>query len=325
MEFGRVDESDLNSIDFSLPKEPAFNKQVLKGKPAQSPKVYIGCAKWGRLEWVGKIYPLKTKEKDFLDHYVQHYNCIELNATHYKIYGAAGIEKWAAKAKGKDFRFCPKMYQGVTHRGSLKEKEFLTSEFLRGIVAFEKHLGPIFVQVSDTFSPKRKHELFDYLRSLPTDLQFFLEVRHPDWFGKDAIREELFTTLKEINIGAVITDTSGRRDCAHMHLTIPKAFIRYVGNSLHPTDYTRTDAWIERMKHWLDNGLEELYFFMHMHDEAYSPELTVYLVDKLNAACGLHLEKPKFIEANSVATKKPVKKQMSLFEQLKERNSKFTD
>jgi hypothetical protein len=70
----------------------------------------------------------------------------------------------------------------------------------------------------------------------------------PDWFGKDAIREELFTTLKEINMGAVITDTSGRRDCAHMHLTIPKAFIRYVGNSLHPTDYTRTDAWIERMK-----------------------------------------------------------------------------
>jgi uncharacterized protein YecE (DUF72 family) len=60
---------------------------------------------------------------------VQHYNCIELNATHYKIYGAAGIDKWAAKAKGKDFRFCPKMYQGVTHRGSLKEKEFLTSEF----------------------------------------------------------------------------------------------------------------------------------------------------------------------------------------------------
>jgi uncharacterized protein YecE (DUF72 family) len=321
MEFGRVDKSELNSIDFSLPNEPAFNKQVLKGKPATNPKVYIGCAKWGRPEWVGKIYPPKTKEKDFLDHYVQHYNCIELNATHYKIYGAAGIAKWATKTKGKDFLFCPKMYQGVTHRGSLKEKEFLTSEFLRGIVAFEEHLGPIFVQVSDTFSPKRKEELFDYLRSLPTDLQFFLEVRHPDWFGKDVIREELFTTLKEMNIGAVITDTSGRRDCAHMHLTIPKVFIRYVGNSLHLTDYTRTDEWINRMKYWLNNGLEELYFFMHMHDEAYSPELTVYLVDKLNAECGLNLQKPIFIDKATEDPKKPAKKkQMSLLEQLKERN-----
>ena len=68
-------------------------------------------------------------------------------------------------------------------------------------------------------------------------------------------------------------------------------------NSLHPTDYTRTDAWIERMKYWLNHGLEELYFFMHMHDEATSPELTVYLVDKINRECGLRLLKPEFINS----------------------------
>lgn len=295
MEFGRVPENELDKVDFSLPPEPAENKLILGGKK-KNPKVYIGCAKWGRTEWVGKIYPPKTKEKDFLNHYVEHYNCIELNATHYKIYGAAGIEKWAEKAKDKDFLFCPKMYQGVTHRGPLKGKEFINTEFLRGVAAFREHLGPIFVQVSDTFSPKRKNELFDYLGTLPKDMQFFLEVRHPEWFSNEAISKELFQTLTSLNMGAVITDTAGRRDCAHMHLTIPKAFIRYVGNSLHPTDFTRTDAWIERMKLWLDNGMEELYFFMHMHDEAYSPELTVYLVDKMNAACGLNLKKPKFVE-----------------------------
>ncbi|WP_153800364.1 DUF72 domain-containing protein [Foetidibacter luteolus] len=296
MEFGRVPETELNSIDFSLPAEPAFNKTVLKGKPVNAPKVYMGCAKWGRTEWVGKIYPAGTREKDFLEHYVQHYNSIELNATHYKIYGPAGIGKWAEKAKGKDFMFCPKMYQGVTHRGSLKGKDFITTEFLRGIIAFAEHLGPTFVQVSDTFSPKRKTELFDFLQSLPTDMQFFLEVRHPDWLTKPEISQELFSFLKSINMGAVITDTAGRRDCAHMHLTIPKAFIRYVGNSLHASDYTRTDAWVKRMKYWLDNGLQELYFFMHMHNEATSPELTVYLADKLNAACGLNLIKPRFTE-----------------------------
>jgi uncharacterized protein YecE (DUF72 family) len=295
MEFGRVPESELNSIDFTLPKEPAFNKKVLKGKPAKNPKVYLGCAKWGRTEWVGKIYPPKTKEKDFLDHYVQHYNSIELNATHYKVYGAAGIRKWGDKAGDRDFMFCPKMYQGVTHRGSLKGKDFITTEFLRGVIAFEKHLGPIFIQVNERFSPKRKVELFTYLRSLPADLQFFLEVRHREWFSDKKIRTELFTTLKEMNMGAVITDTSGRRDCAHMHLPIASAFIRYVGNSLHTTDFTRSDAWVRRIKYWLDNGLKELYFFMHMHDEATSPELTVYLVDQLNAIAGLDLPKPKFV------------------------------
>ena len=83
-----------------------------------------------------------------------------------------------------------------------------------------------------------------------------------------------------------------------MHLTIPKVFIRYVGNSLHHTDYTRINVWIDRMKYWLDSGLEELHFFMHMHDEATSPELTVYLVDKFNAATGMQLQKPKFIKNN---------------------------
>jgi uncharacterized protein YecE (DUF72 family) len=294
MEFGRVSEEELNSIDFSLPGEPDYNKKIIKGKPAKDPKVYIGCAKWGRTEWVGKIYPPKTREKDFLQHYVEHYNSIELNATHYKIYGEAGIHKWAEKAKGKDFMFCPKMYQGVTHRGSLKGKDFITNEFFRGIVAFGEHLGPVFVQVSDSFSPNRRKELFDYLASLPKGLQFFLEVRHPGWFAKTAIQQEMFETLSSLNMGAVITDTAGRRDCAHMHLTIPKVFIRYVGNSLHMTDYTRIDAWIKRMKYWIDHGLEEFYFFMHMHDEATSPELTVYLVDKMNTACGLNLIKPKF-------------------------------
>ncbi len=314
MEFGRVPENELEAVDFSLPAEPAFNKSILKGKPVKNPKVYVGCAKWGRTEWVGKIYPPKTKEKDFLQHYVDHYNCIELNATHYKVYGEAGTKKWAEKAKGKDFLFCPKMYKGVTHFGSLKGKDFISTEFLRGIMGFEQHLGPIFVQVSDIFSPKRKEELFTYLESLPTDLQFFLEVRHPDWFAKEKDRQDMFDFLRDHNMGAVITDTAGRRDCAHMHLTVPKAFIRYVGNSLHPSDYTRTDMWVERMKYWLDKGMEELYFFMHMHDEATSPELTVYLVDQLNAACGLNLIKPKFVESGSLLEAKTKSKQKGLFD-----------
>jgi uncharacterized protein YecE (DUF72 family) len=297
MEFGRVEENELDNIDFRLPAEPAFNRLVLTGKKAHDPKIYIGCSKWGRKEWLGKIYPPKTKEKDFLDHYVRYFNSIELNATHYKVYGATGIGKWAAKANGKDFKFCPKMYQGVTHRGSLKGKDFLTTEFLRGIVAFGEHLGPIFIQLNETFSPKRRDELFNYLRSLPTDLQFFLEARHPGWFEQESARNDLFHTLREMNIGAVITDTVGRRDCAHMHLTISKTFIRYVGNRMHKTDHTRCDAWVQRLKYWIENGLQEIYFFLHMQDDATTPAFAINLVDKLNKACNLNLIKPRFIDA----------------------------
>jgi uncharacterized protein YecE (DUF72 family) len=296
MEFGKVPKEELDTIDFSLPKEPAVNKLILTGKKAKHPEIYIGCAKWGRKEWIGKIYPKGTKDADFLQQYVKHYNSIELNATHYQVYGPAAISKWADKAKGIDFKFCPKVPQIISHYSGFNNTDSITTSFLEGILAFKEHLGPIFLQVSEKYSPKLRDKLFAYLRSLPIDLQFFLEVRHPDWFADKTIHKELFDTLRALNIGAVITDTAGRRDCAHMELTIPKAFIRYVGNSLHDTDYARTDEWIKRLKYWLDNGLQELYYFMHMHNEATSPELTVYLVDKLNAELGLKLKKPVFVQ-----------------------------
>jgi hypothetical protein len=115
------------------------------------------------------------------------------------------------------------------------------------------------------------------------------------------VRKELFNTLYLQKTGAVITDTAGRRDCAHMYLTVPKAFVRFVANSLHPSDYVRLDAWVERIINWIEQGLQELYFFVHMEDELYSPELIIYLTDKLNAACGLQLLQPKFIEPEGQA------------------------
>lgn len=299
MDFGSVPEEELNDVNFRLPAEPAWNSKVLKGARRKHPEVYIGCAKWGRKEWIGKLYPKGTKESLFLDEYLKHYNSIELNATHYKLYGPEAIHKWAAKAGDKDFRFCPKFYKGISHFGSLSGKGAMTDSFLTGITAFENHLGPIFLQLSDKFAPKRSEELFDYLATLPTDLDFFLEVRHPGWF-EPGNSTTLFNQLKRLKIGAVITDTAGRRDCCHMHLTTTKAFVRYVGNSLHPSDYKRIDGWIKRIKLWLDNGLQSLYFFMHMHNEATSPELTVYLVKKLNKVCGLDLPMLQFVAHDAV-------------------------
>lgn len=302
MDFGRVDEALLDNIDFKLPAEPVFNKKALKGQPVKKPQLYLGCAKWGRKEWIGKIYPKGTKEANFLDEYVHHYNSIELNATHYQVYGPDTIRKWGAKAKarGADFKFCPKVPQAISHYSQLTNAGELTTSFLEGVLAFEEQLGPIFLQVSDKFSPNRKEQLFRYLASLPKDLQFFLEVRHPQWFSDEGIWLELLQTLQKLKVGIIITDTSGRRDCAHMHLTTPKAFIRFVGNSLHPTDYTRIDDWVNRIHYWLQHGLKELYFFMHMHDEAYSPELSVYLVDKIKDVCGIEVERPKFVSNNTL-------------------------
>src|SRR5688572_24389604 len=74
MEFGKVTEEELEQIDFTLPPDPSVNKEVLK-KGKGKTKFYVGCAKWGRKDWIGKLYPVGTKEKDFLEYYAGIFNC----------------------------------------------------------------------------------------------------------------------------------------------------------------------------------------------------------------------------------------------------------
>ncbi|RYF81799.1 MAG: DUF72 domain-containing protein, partial [Chitinophagaceae bacterium] len=188
-----------------------------------------------------------------------------------------------------------KFSQSISHIRRLKNAEEVTTSFYAGIAAFGENLGPLFLQLSDNFGPKNFPELKAYLERLPTDAPVFVELRHKEWYAVPENRKQVFNMFRDLNIGAVITDASGRRDCVHMELPTPHAFIRFVGNSLDRTDYLRVDEWIERIKKWAGMGLQSCWFFMHQHDERYSPELSDYVVEKLNAALGLNLLRPKFM------------------------------
>lgn len=289
MDFGLVPPAELDKIDFKLPGgNLSHNREILSGRKSDNPKVYIGLPRWGRKEWVGKLYPLRAKESEYLHYYSAHFNMVELNATHYTFYGQYRLSVWADMASPKDFKFLPKMHKDITHAGPLYAKDLVLEKFIDEIRAFGDKLGPIFIQLSETFAPKRKGDLFQFIEMLPTDLQFFLEVRHADWF-KPELFETLLKKLTEHNVGIIITDTAGRRDCAHMQLSIPKTFIRFVTNNLHPSDFARTDEWAERINDWIDNGIEEIYFIIHMRDEEYSLDLAKYIVDKINDVCNLNL------------------------------------
>src|SRR5437763_4141873 len=122
MDFGRVPSAQLEKMVFDLPPEPLGNKSILTGTRIAAPKVYIGCPRWGVKEWLGKLYPKGTRDSHFLDEYVKQFTCIELNSTFYNLYDEAAIEKWKERAADSEFKFCPKVYQGISHEGSLIEK-----------------------------------------------------------------------------------------------------------------------------------------------------------------------------------------------------------
>lgn len=302
MEFGRVKPEELAAVDFTLPPDPELTINTLKAAKSNEPlQVHVGCAKWGRKEWVGQIYPLKTKEAVFLDEYVKHFDCIELNATFYNVYGPDTIAKWKAKAdSNSNFKFCPKFSQSISHIRRLKNAEDITTSYYEGIMAFGEKLGPLFLQLSDNYTPKSFPELKAYLEQLPKDVPVFVELRHKEWFSIPENSEKIFAMLRDLNMGAVITDASGRRDVVHMNLPTPHAFIRFVGNGLingnYDSDKARLHEWVIRIKQWQQKGLKSVWFFMHQHDERYSPVLADYVTDGLNKALGTQILRPKFID-----------------------------
>ena len=76
-----------------------------------------------------------------------------------------------------------------------------------------------------------------------------------------------------------------------MRLTTPSVFIRYVGAN-HESDYSRLDVWMDRIKRWADQGMENLYFFVHQNLEKESPVLSAYFIEKLNKELELDLTIP---------------------------------
>lgn len=121
------------------------------------------------------------------------------------------------------------------------------------------------------------NDLNKFLSFLPKDFKVAIELRHQDWFKNDAV----FKFLRERKVASVITDVSGRRDILHMQITSDVIVIRFTGNNLHPTDYSRIDEWVQKIKEWSEYGIKEIYFFVHEPDDVNCPEMADYIIKKL--------------------------------------------
>ena len=90
-------------------------------------------------------------------------------------------------------------------------------------------------------------------------------------------------------MSAVITDALGRGEVLHSTLTSKKVMIRFVGSELHPSDFKRVDLWVKKIGTWIEAGIQEIYFYPHLHDYNLVPELTSTIITKLNQTYSLHI------------------------------------
>ncbi|WP_443147256.1 DUF72 domain-containing protein [Pedobacter sp. GR22-6] len=121
--------------------------------------------------------------------------------------------------------------------------------FINNLELFDRHLGPILLQLGDNFPSKSLPDLEHFVKNLPNNYRFVIELRHEEWFSDPAYRKAAFDLFRDHHIGTVITDAHGRRDCLHMELTIPEAYIRFNGTDgqNRTIDYLRIDDWSKRI------------------------------------------------------------------------------
>ncbi|WP_271784703.1 DUF72 domain-containing protein [Aquimarina algiphila] len=276
MQFGKVEYPE--TIDFTLPEDDENTGRILKETATGNLSIHVGCAKWNRQDLKG-FYPRGTKDE--LEYYSRQFNCIELNATFYRIFPEEQFKKWYDKTPA-GFKFFPKLVQNISHLKRLNEDvQPYVDQYLSNVIHLKEKLGTIFLQLHGNFGPKNFDRVIRFIEQWPKEIRLAVEFRHTDWFNDTVVANDLYTLLENNNVANIITDTAGRRDLLHMRLTNNEAFIRYVGAN-HETDYTRLDDWIKRLGEWKEQGISNIHFFVHQNIEKESPLLSKYFISKLN-------------------------------------------
>ena len=287
MKFGQVENPE--EIDFTIPPDNADTAAVLGGKAADSLKIHIGCAKWNKADLKG-FYPKGVKDE--LGYYSTQFNCIELNATFYRLFPATQFEKWH-ETTPDGFKFFPKLGQDISHWGRLKETEELVDRFVENASHLKEKLGMPFLQMHNNFGAKDFERVEAFVAGWKYDTPVAVEFRKTDWYNDPEVSSRLYELLEKNNITNVLVDTAGRRDLMHMRLTTPNAFIRWVGANHPESDRARLDEWVDRVAAWKSQGLQQLNFFVHQNIEKESPLLSAYFIEKLNKKLGTDLQIPK--------------------------------
>ena len=248
---------------------------------------YLGCPAWGFKEWVGNLYRKGTRPAEYLQQYASVFNTVEGNTTFYHLPKAETVVRWK-EATTEAFRFCFKFPQTVTHRKGLRGAGPETAEFLARMAPLGKRLGPFMLQLPPAFGPERFSVLDRFLRELPSEFDYAVELRHPAFYNDREAARRIDALLEKWGSERVIMDTRALRSGDDQHPGVVGArhrkpdlpvnprplarwpMVRFIG---HPEDAVNEpwiETWCETLTRWMADGLTP-YMFVHCPDNAFAP------------------------------------------------------
>jgi uncharacterized protein YecE (DUF72 family) len=215
--------------------------------------LYAGTSGFAYPAWKPGFYPAKLPSNQFLKHYAQRLNCVEINYTFRRLPSPSTLESWV-EATPPGFVFAVKANMRITHILRLRSAEETTEVFLKAIdpLRTSRRLGPVLFQLP----PQLKCDpdlLRNYLQLLPEGMRYAFEFRHPSW-----LQEVIYGVLRDRNVSLCVAESE--------KLEVPEVITaEFVYYRLRKPEYTEKDVetFAGRARELLATGRDLYLMFKH--------------------------------------------------------------
>ncbi|MBU0656595.1 MAG: DUF72 domain-containing protein [Gammaproteobacteria bacterium] len=250
---------------------------------------YLGAPIWANAHWKGTLFSADAKPAEFLAQYAKVFNAVEGSTTFYAVPSAEMVLRWVA-ATPESFRFSFKFPRSITHQHHLIHTAKETQEFLQRMEPLGQRLNGMMVQLPASFSPGEMPMLESFLRSLPADYRYAVEVRHPAFFTHTESRATYNALLEKLGVDRIIfesrpvhaappNDDATREAQARkprlpvqLDATAERPVLRYIGHPVLAANHEWLDRWVAQTARWLQEGKRPR-IFLHTPNNDLAPQL----------------------------------------------------
>jgi uncharacterized protein YecE (DUF72 family) len=229
--------------------------------PAGGPAdLHLGTSAFTAAGWEGSFYPAGMKPADYLTYYATKFDTVEVDSTFYRTPAASTVSGWARKTPDH-FIFAVKVPQLITHEKILADCDADFKHFVDTMDLLGEKLGPMLLQFPYfnrsvfTSGAQFLARLKPFLKSLPKDHKFAVEIRNKNWL--DATLSDL---LRDHGVVLALQDQSWMplpADYKFDPITSDWTYVRWLGDRKGIEKVTKTwdKTVVDRsaqLKSWVD-------------------------------------------------------------------------
>lgn len=147
---------------------------------------YLGTMGFGFKDWEGPFYPSGIPTRNYLAHYSNVFDTIELDTTFYGTPRAGTIQRWKTITP-QNFTICAKVPRTVTHDPGIAHPTALGDlvAFRDAMSVLGEKIGAFLIQFPPSFQANARDDLGEFLSQIPKGHRYAVEFRHPSWYTEE--------------------------------------------------------------------------------------------------------------------------------------------